>query len=86
MSRSHLTCHELIDFLRDYLDGELEAEERARFERHLGLCPPCVRYLETYQETVRLGREAFGGSEGGVPEEVPDELVRAVLDARSRRS
>lgn len=86
MSRSHLTCRELIDFLREYLDGELSPEEQARFERHLGICPPCVRYLETYQETVRLGHEAFCEPEGGVPDDVPEELVRAVLDARSRQS
>lgn len=86
MSRSHLTCRELIDFLRDYLEGELSSEETARFEHHLRLCPACVSYLQTYQETVRLGREAFQEPEGRVPEEVPEELVRAVLDARSRRS
>jgi anti-sigma factor (TIGR02949 family) len=85
VSRGHLTCHELIDFLREYLEGELAPEERGRFERHLALCPPCVRYLESYQETVRLGREACCGSEGGLPEDVPEELVRAVLDARARR-
>lgn len=86
MSRAYLTCRELIDFLREYLDEELSPEERSHFERHLGVCPPCVRYLETYQETVRLGREACCEPGGGVPEDVPEELVRAILDARARRS
>lgn len=81
---SRLTCRELIEFLRDYLDGELPPEQRERFEHHLRLCPACVRYLHTYQETVRLGREAFREPEGAVPEEVPEELVRAVLDSRRR--
>lgn len=78
-----LTCRDLVDFLMAYLDGELPDEERAEFERHLEACPPCVVYLETYQEAVRLGRDV------GLAEEVseaPEELVQAVLRARARSS
>ncbi|MCC6361642.1 MAG: zf-HC2 domain-containing protein, partial [Phycisphaerales bacterium] len=31
-----MTCKELAEFLMDYLDGELPAETRAVFDRHLG--------------------------------------------------
>lgn len=78
-----LTCRDLVDFLMAYLDGELPDEERAEFERHLEACPPCVVYLETYQETVRLGKDAARSEE--LPE-APEELVQAVLRARRRSS
>jgi mycothiol system anti-sigma-R factor len=75
-----LTCRELIDFLMAYLDDELPAAQRADFERHLGLCPPCMNYLETYKETVRLGKACCAGD--ALPADVPEELVRAILAAR----
>jgi predicted anti-sigma-YlaC factor YlaD len=76
-----MTCQEILDFLMQYLDGELPAEEVAHFEEHLGCCPPCLDYLKTYKETIRLGREACAGDESRC-KNVPEELVRAILAAR----
>jgi anti-sigma factor (TIGR02949 family) len=75
-----LTCRELTDFLMAYLDHELPDGQRAEFERHLRVCPPCVNYLETYQETVRLGKQCCASDE--LPGDVPEDLVRAILGAR----
>jgi anti-sigma factor RsiW len=62
----------------------LPAEERAIFDAHLAECPWCVAYLKTYQETIKLGKAAFAPSDEPVPEEVPDELVQAILAARQK--
>jgi anti-sigma factor RsiW len=72
-----LTCQELIEFLAAYVDGELAAEERARFDRHLAVCPHCVDYLHGYRESIRLGKAAAADVD-----EVPEELVDAILAAR----
>jgi len=81
-----LTCREFTEFLADYLDGSLSETERARFEVHLGVCKACVSYLRTYQETIRLGREACGpASATAIPADVPDSLIQAILAARGRR-
>jgi anti-sigma factor RsiW len=82
MSRPLLTCKQLLDFLDDYVGDGLEADARSEFDRHLGLCPACVSYLDGYRETIRLGRAAFDASDAPAPPEVPDELVRAILAAR----
>jgi anti-sigma factor RsiW len=81
-----LTCRELIEFLHRYLDGELAPEVRARFEEHLRECPPCGDYLASYRATMTLAADAFADdAEGPVSDdEVPEELVRAVLAARAR--
>src|SRR6478609_5619248 len=54
--RTDMTCQEVAEFLMEYLDGRLSEPERRCFEEHLGECPECVAYLETYQETIRLGK------------------------------
>ena len=76
-----MTCQEFVDFLMQYLDAELDAGQRETFEAHMGDCPPCVTYLETYRQTVQLGK-ALCTSDGALPEHVPEKLVDAILAAR----
>lgn len=78
---SRLTCRELIDFLDDYVGGSLAIPQRAQFDDHLGRCPACVRYLRSYQGTLRAVAMACGPG-AGAPAEVPEELVSAILAAR----
>jgi anti-sigma factor RsiW len=63
-----ITCRELADFLNEYLDGALPPRRRAEFERHLEACPECVRYLQNYRETIRLGKQAFASDAKTVPD------------------
>ncbi len=78
-----MTCRQLVGFLQDFLDGELEAEQARVFRRHLEFCPPCVDYLDGYEKTVALGKEVCR-ADGKMPEQVPEQLIRAVLDAQRR--
>jgi anti-sigma factor RsiW len=78
-----ITCRELIDFLLDYLDGELADGVRRVFEAHLAECPPCRDYLASYRVTIRLAADC--AAHEGDAEEMPEDLVRAVLAARPRR-
>ena len=40
--------------------------------------------MRSYEQTVRLGKAAFGHPDGPVPEAVPEELVKAILSARAK--
>jgi len=77
-----MTCREFVEFLMSYLDGELAAEARDVFEDHTRLCPPCLVYLDTYRETVHLGRGACCDDDDALPDDVPEELIQAILAAR----
>lgn len=89
-----ITCQELADFIADYVAGELPPEELAAFEEHLAVCPPCIRYLESYRRTIELAREAYLGagdarSASGArrpppPPSMPEELIRAILASRKK--
>jgi anti-sigma factor RsiW len=76
-----MTCEEVVEFLMAYTSGELPETERAAFEEHLAECPDCVSYLHSYEETVRLGKAACAGDD---LDEVPEELIRAILAARRK--
>ena len=77
-----MTCKDFIEFLVDYLEGELPKAQQALFEEHLSVCSSCVAYLSNYRDTVALSKAALFDPEGPVPEEVPEDLVAAVLAAR----
>ena len=80
-----VTCREFADFMADYLSGELHQDIRQQFDRHLGLCVNCRRYLTSYKETIALGKRALADDDSALPVDVPEELVRAILAARPAR-
>lgn len=79
-----MTCREMVEFLMAYLDRELPEAQRTSFEAHIQLCPPCQAYLETYERTVSLGRVLCEDGDDPVPDDVPEALVRAILEARQK--
>ena len=81
-----MTCREVTEFLGEYLSGELPAAQRAAFDAHLRTCPECVTYLHSYRETVQLGKSVFRHPDEPVSDDVPEELVQAILAARRRGS
>jgi hypothetical protein len=76
-----MTCRQFIEFLLEYIEERLSAEEQERFDAHLRICPDCRTYLETYGKTVELARLAESDS---VPPDVPEDLIQAILRSRTR--
>jgi anti-sigma factor RsiW len=82
-----MNCREFTEFLHEYLFGNLPAEERAEFDRHLAECPWCIAYLDSYRTTIQLGQSAFSGADDPPPPgDAPEELIQAILRARPRAS
>jgi anti-sigma factor RsiW len=77
-----VTCREFADFIMDYLTGELPADTREPFERHLSRCANCHEYLAQYAHTVKAGRLAFRHPDDDVPADVPEDLIKAILASR----
>ncbi len=80
-----MTCREFIEFLMQYVSEELPESQRARFVDHLAICPSCVAYMHSYLETVRLEKDALSDPEEELPEDVPEDLVRAILAAKRQK-
>lgn len=77
-----VTCREFEDFVLDYLDGNLPASQRRVFDMHLRMCRECREYLAAYKRTMELSRMALDRPPTVVMDEVPEDLIKAVLDAR----
>ena len=69
--------------MTDYLTGELPAPVEVRFEDHLRVCENCQRYLESYRQSISLGKQAFNAlDETASSPQVPERLIQAILSAR----
>ena len=70
----HLSCQELVELVTDYLENALSADERARFEAHIGRCDGCTVYLRQMRQTIELTGSLS-------PEALSPEAGRALLHA-----
>ena len=75
-----MTCHGFIDFLHEYFAGDLPPATLVLFHDHIGKCPDCVAYLRCYEQTLKLCQGAFSCEP--IPDEMPEELIQAILAAR----
>ena len=77
--RPYITCKQLIEFIADYVDGQLDEVSKSDFERHLAICKSCQAYLAMYRQAVSAAR-ALASDER--LDDIPDELVRSILARR----
>lgn len=74
MSTDYLTCQELVELVTEYLEGALDARDRARFEEHVMTCPPCHAHIDQMRQTIGvIGRLP----EDSIPESVESDLLEA---------
>lgn len=52
-----MTCDELLTYLSDYIDQNLDTELTAAAQEHLASCQNCRVVLDTTQRTIFLFRE-----------------------------
>ena len=68
---------QVMDLASDYVDEELEEPVLAKVRRHLGFCPPCQSFMDSFGKTVRLLRS--------MPQEKAPESVRRRIIEQSQR-
>lgn len=52
-----MKCEELLQYLSDYIDQNLDEELTAEAQEHLATCHNCKVVLDTTQQTIFLFRE-----------------------------
>ena len=79
-----LTCKDFLAELSDYLDERIDAELRAKLERHITECPNCWVIADTTKKTIQIykGMEPYP-----IPSDVETRLMKALekkMDAKQR--
>ena len=70
-----LTCKDFLQELSDYLDESIDAELRAKLEKHMTECPNCWVIADTTRKTVRIYK---GMDPLPIPKEVEQRLMVAL--------
>jgi anti-sigma factor RsiW len=47
-----LECREVVELVTEFLGDAMVAEERARLEQHLLVCPPCTLHVAQVRSTI----------------------------------
>lgn len=81
-----LSCRQFEDFVLDYFEGSLPTRQRILFDLHLAVCSDCRAYLAAYRRATEMGKTVFPAPDEALPEEVPEDLVQAVLAAQAKDS
>jgi anti-sigma factor RsiW len=76
---TNLTCVSGADLLMDYLEGQVTADVREAIDAHVAECPKCVAFLESYQTTPRILRDATAVA-------LPDNVARSLEAALRARA
>lgn len=78
-----INCQEFENFVLEYLEGSLPSRQRRIFEFHIKICRECRDYLAAYKRTIEVSQRLFNDGDAPVPDSVPEDLIRAILDARN---
>lgn len=77
-----ITCRQFEDFILAYLEDELPARQKFIFELHIKVCRECRDYIAAYRRTIEISKRAFEEPERPVPDDVPEDLITAILAAK----
>lgn len=67
------TCKDSVEFLLQYLEGDLPEVEARQLQEHLHGCSPCVDFMKTYRVTPKLCKRALAKA-------MPDEMANRMRD------
>ncbi len=80
-----MTCDELVSYLSDYIDQDLDDELTTAARQHLATCQNCRVMLQTTRRVIQLGQEQY---QVGIPTARRDRLftrLRLAFLAREGR-
>ena len=73
----HENCQNMLTFLSDFVDGELNQDLCVQIETHLSQCPDCSIVLDTLKKTIYLYQTSSISSEQ-VPDDVRERLFKCL--------
>jgi heterodisulfide reductase subunit B len=78
-----MNCEELVRYLSDYIDNDLDEDLSAEAQEHLSTCHNCHIVFDTTQKTIVLSRMQ---SRHGIPAQRREQLYTLIASAFARRN
>ncbi|MCC6712839.1 MAG: zf-HC2 domain-containing protein [Candidatus Dadabacteria bacterium] len=47
-------CRDVVENIMDYIDNELDLKTLRELEKHMGECPECKTFVDTYRRMLDL--------------------------------
>ena len=79
-----LACIELVNMIADYVDGDLNEDQRRTIEQHLEVCEGCRAALDQFQTVIRLAGRLTAADVARIDALVRDRLMATLRAARRR--
>ena len=73
----HDNCQNMLTYLSDFVDGELNQDLCFQIETHLSQCPDCSIVVDTLKKTIYLYQNSSNSFEQ-VPDEVRERLYKCL--------
>ena len=86
IENDRIPCQVFVELVTEYLDGALPAEDVARIDAHLALCPGCVTLVEQFRDTVRLARKIREDDVDRIEPGVRADLMDAFVEVARHRA
>ncbi len=67
-----MDCKEIIKYISDYIDRELEESLKEIFEQHINICRKCRMHLNTIEKTLIISKSIY--KEEKIPKKVKKTL------------
>ncbi len=80
-----LTCKQFDEFMIDYIEGNLPLRQKISCGLHFRMCRNCARFVEQYRRVILLEKNAYLEPDNSIPEEIPEELLKAALSHVKQR-
>jgi predicted anti-sigma-YlaC factor YlaD len=79
-----LTCIDLVRGVSAYLDGEVDAADGARIERHLDGCAGCRATIDQFRTVIRLAGRLSAADVASIDPLIRDRLMATLRIPRRR--
>jgi anti-sigma factor RsiW len=79
-----LACIELANMILDYVDGDLNEDQRRSIGRHLEVCEGCRAALDQFQTVIRLAGRLTAADVARIDALDRDRLMVTLRAARRR--
>lgn len=79
-----LRCIEFVSVVTEYLDGEVNEEDRRRIDKHLEHCRGCQAALAQFQAVIGLAGQVSAEDVASIDPLIRDRLTTALRRPRRR--